>query len=167
MTTFQFDENNSCTSFIKRCKKGGLANAKRFQRGHKNTKLKDPEMLKIYLALGGVLITFDNHMIDDHENDIPKTSPGIVIIEHSPRMLHPITQKSAEKIIGRFKDKLPDWHKVPFENSIVRISDASIIVGRKLDVGVVYDCHATLDDDNCDQKVRERLVKNASGNNNG
>lgn len=160
MTTFQFDENNSCTSFIRRCKKGGLASAKRFQRKHKNTGLKDPQMLAIYLALGGVLVTFDNHMIDDHEDDIPEQSPGIIIIEHSPAIPYTFTQKSAEKIIAKFKEKVPDWHQVPWENSIVRLSDATICIGRKQRGSVIYDYLETVEGAD-DAGIKAQLALNA------
>jgi hypothetical protein len=160
-TIFQFDECSDCVSFIKKCNKQGLAVARRFKKKHRRTGLKDPQMLPIYLGLGGVLITFDNDMIDDHEDDVPERSPGIIIIEHSDAVPYTLTQASVEKIIGRFKSILPDWHQVPWANSIVRITERSVAIGRKFKTGVAYDCHADLADVNCDQQIRNHLVQNA------
>ena len=167
MTTFQFDENNECKSYIKHCNKEGLAAAKRFPRRHKNKQFSDPEMLNLCLSLGGVLVTFDHHMIDDHEPYIPEKSPGIIIIQHSRKIPYTMTQKSAERIIAQFKKTIADWHQVPFENSIVRITDESITIGRKLADGVTYDCHKELTEPNCGKEIREHLASNAADKQNG
>jgi hypothetical protein len=160
-TVFQFDECSDCRSFIKKCNQQGLAVARRFKKKHRHTSLKDPEMLAIYLALGGVLITYDNNMIDEHEDAVPEQSPGIIIIEHSSEVPYTLTQSSAEKIIGRFKTVLPDWNQVPWANSIVRITERSISIGRKRKAGVTYECVANLSDDNCHEQIRIHLVQNA------
>jgi hypothetical protein len=161
VTIFQFDENNECKQYIKRCNKEGFATAKRFPRRHKNKQYPDVEMLNLCLSFGAVLITFDNDMIDDHEAEIPQKFAGVVIIEHSAAMLHTITQKSAEKIIRQFKETIADWHKVPFENSVVRITDASIMVGRKINDVVIYECQKDLDEIDCATTVTEHLIRNA------
>jgi hypothetical protein len=163
-TVFQFDECSDCRSFIKKCNDEGLAVARRFRRKHRHKGLKDPEMLAVYLGLGGVIITYDNNMIDEHPTHIPERSPGIIIIEHSSAVPYTFTQASAEKIIGKFKSILPDWHQVPWANSIVRITERSVSIGRKLETGVIYECVANLTDDNCHEQIRTHLVQNAQVN---
>jgi hypothetical protein len=123
--------------------------------------MKDPEMLATYLAKGNVLVTFDRRMLEDHEADIPELSPGLIVIAHSPAMMKTLTQSSAEKIIKSFKDKLPDWHQVPWANSIVKITDSSVFVGRKTTEGIVFDCEASLADPKCDETIKRHLVQNA------
>jgi hypothetical protein len=163
-TVFQFDECSDCKSFIARCNRQGLATARRFRKKHRGKGIKDPQMLPIYLALGGVLITFDNDMIEKHEDQIPEHNPGIIIIEHSPDVPYTLTQASVEKIIARFKSIVPDWHSVPWANSIVRITEKSVAVFRKLATGVTCDCFVELADATCDEKIRNRLLQNAEPN---
>lgn len=162
MTVFQFDECSSCNSFIRRCNKEGLAIARKFKDKHRSKGIKDPQMLKMYLALGGVLVTFDNDMIDDHTQHIPEKSPGIIIIEHSPDMPYTLTQKSVEKIIKAFKEKFPNWHVVQWANSIVRITEKSVAVCQKTSTEVRYNCWIELSDTECEKQVTEHLSKNAA-----
>lgn len=162
MTVFQFEENNSCKSFIRRCNRVGAAEVKRYQARHRNKKIPDPQMLSIYLPLGGVLVTYDKAMLSMHRSDIPEKSPGIIVIEHSPKNLRTLTQSSAEAIIQRFKDKVPDWYEVPWANSIVRITEETVSVCRKAQDELVCDCHINLAADDCADKIRSALAENAA-----
>jgi len=164
VTIFQFDENIDYKAYIKRCNQEGFAVVKRFPKDLKNTGFPDPEVLKRCLLLGGVLVTLDHHMIDDHEPDVPEKSPGIIIIQHSPKIPYTMTQKSAEKIIEQFKKRISDWHKLSYANSIVRITDESITVGRKKENVVTYNCYKELSEQDCEDEIRQRLNDNAADN---
>lgn len=160
-TVFQFDECSDCKSFIKRCNKEGLAVAKRFGKKHRRKGLKDPEMLAIYLALGGVIVTFDNNIIDEHVEDIPEHNPGFIIIEHSSEVPYTLTQASAEKIVARFKSTVPDWHQVSWANSIVRITEKSVFIFRKIGTDVTRNCYVELVETTCESQIRDHLMQNA------
>jgi hypothetical protein len=136
--------------------------ARHFKKKHRNKGLKDPEMLSFYLSLGGVLVTYDNDMIDEHLDAIPEKGPGIIVIEHSPAVPYTLTQKSAEKIVKKFKETLPDWHAIPWTNSIVRITERSVTVCKKTQATVEYNCEVELSDAVCPHQVRQCLTQNAA-----
>jgi hypothetical protein len=145
---------------MRRCKKTGLAETSRFERRHRNKKMQDPEVMAYYFGLNRVLLTFDKALIDEHENDIPGLNPGIIVVQHSPALLRTLTQKSAEKIIAKFKEIIPDWYEVPWSNSIVRISDIAVEICRKEESGVVTLVYTELTETDCAEQIRKHLQQN-------
>ena len=86
-------------------------------------------MLAIYMQGAGVLVTFDSNMVEDHGAHIPNVNPGIILVGHSPAIPYTVTATSASKIMTAFKGHLPDWHELSWQNSVAKITDATIEVG--------------------------------------
>lgn len=165
MTAFQFDECCSWPSYIKGCNKEGLSRAHKFSKTLK-AKLggtKDPEMLAFYMKKDTVLITTDKALPNEHPEHIPAVNPGIIVFEHSEKLLNTVTIKSITGIAKAFKELFPQWHTVKWSNSIVRISDDCIQGGRKTDAGgVVVEFYRKLTDNGWQADLHAYLDANAT-----
>ena len=160
MTVFQFDECSTSKSYLKSCKKSGLAAVRRYPTKHKG--LPDPAMLEIYMAQEGVLVTYDHEIWVENEKHIPLTNPGIIIVSHSPAISYTLTQRSAANILDNFKGQFGEWHSVPWSNSLVTITDASVEVMRKSALGFETQLYRSLDQPGWQWELAERLKQNAT-----
>ena len=156
MTKFHPDECSSARGLIRSCKKGGLAQVRRYPTKHKS--LLDPEMLYIYTKKDGVIVTFDLGMADENAEHIPVEHPGLIMIGHSPEISYTITEKSATKITSNFKDKFPEWHQIPWKNCIVKMTDATVEVGYILEGTITYLLHRSFEENEWQNDFRDCLA---------
>lgn len=156
MTIFQFDECSSARGLLRTCKRRELAQVKRYPTKHKG--LPDPNMLAIYTRKDGVIVTFDSRMADENAKHIPCGHPGIIMVGHSPDVPDTVTEKSATRIIDKFKNTFPDWHEISWSNCIVNMTNAYVKVGYISDHQVIYQIHKNFDDEDWQSEVRNCLV---------
>ena len=156
---FQFDECSSSNALLQECKRDGLCLPRRYPKKH--SKLKDPQMLGIYMAKDGTLVTFDLSLIDEHEAYIPPKNPGIILIGRSPRVMKTMTETAARKIMRKFKALFPDWCQLSWKNSIVKFTEATIFAGRIIEHGAIIDFLGEIDSDDWKSKLRDILTRNS------
>lgn len=85
--------------------------------------LKDPELLPKILEGPRTFVTFDREIAYENVAFIPTCHPGIIIVRDQASLMT-LTVKRARAILANFKDQLPEWHKLDWNNAVVEI-DAS------------------------------------------
>jgi hypothetical protein len=160
VTAFQLDECDDYASYSKRCNKAGLAQLRRYKTKNKGTL--DPQVIERCVKTNGTLLTTDGVFFSDNEQDIPERNPGFIVVEHSEAIPYTITQDSIEKILEDFKASFPDWSNISWKNSLVKISDAYIEIGRKTASGINFGFRADWTDENWQDGVRSALAGNAA-----
>ena len=132
MNTFQFDKCLNSRRVVKACNDEGLVCARRLD-WHLND-AEDPELLAAYMSGQNPLITTDRALPGEHSECIPDRNPGIIVvafsrsIDKSRETLKTMTADAAAKILHKFKQAFPDWHKVSVCDCIIEITDKDIEV---------------------------------------
>lgn len=124
MTTFQFDQCFDDKKVIKNCNEEGLATAHRLPKELRGTE--DPELLAVLMQRTAPLVTLDRALPAEHTKHIPEANPGIIVVNYSRDVLRTITTTAASKILAQFKEKVPSWHQLTLQNSIIEITEQSV-----------------------------------------
>jgi hypothetical protein len=161
VTSFQFDECSSAKSFIKSCNDQKLCVAVKYPKKLKGKK--DPEMLDVCMQTPNVLLTFDLTICETNLSHIPEQNPGIVMVGHSLKIPYTMTVNSATKIVGAFKQHFPEWHAIPWNNSLVRITDESVEVAHRTVAGIVPDFYSLLSESGWQEVLKATLTHNSAG----
>ena len=73
------------------------------------------------------LVTFDRALPHEHTASVPSQHPGIIVLSNYPAP-QTMTVRIAQRILGRFKAVFPQWHLVPWTNSVVEVTTISVEV---------------------------------------
>ena len=130
MTSIQFDECISDNKLVNDCCAEGLVKAQRFPKHLAGTGVKDPEVLKRFMAGVNPFLTSDKNLPKKHSEHIPDVNPGIIVIKNDGPFS--ITSTIIRSILVNFKNIFTEWHIASFNNSIIEISESKIRVSQVL-----------------------------------
>jgi hypothetical protein len=119
MNTIQLDECLNSKRLMKTCAEEGKIATLGFPSAFAGRKIKDPEMLQWWNALGVMLITTDHSMAEDHTRFFPNRHKGIVALCNGARLSFSHGQVFA--LIADFKQRLPEWDSLSIDNAIVEV----------------------------------------------
>jgi hypothetical protein len=159
MMTFQFDQCLNDKKLARDCTAQGLATAWCFPRRLMNEE--DPVVLSDLLAKPNPLVTLDLRMARDHSASIPEANPGMVVIGNGRENPRTMTSSAARKILARFKNQFPDWHRTTFNNSIVEISPAGVEIWHVDKGQLVHDGYISVDDSDWITRFKQLIQLNA------
>lgn len=160
----QLDEDIDAPHLVKACEAEGYVRAFRFPKNLRNNAVKDPEVLQALLPKGNLFLTIDDSLLDDHSQFIPDEHPGILIVAQNDETVGTITTHIAQKIIRQFKDDYSEWHKRPWDNSVVRICPSSVEAGHLVSGLFVRDMFALRDEPDWSTRLSQVLRQNADNN---
>jgi hypothetical protein len=161
MRRIQFDENINAVHLVDACRKEGLVEPLRFPKKRTGEGWKDPDVLAKLLPTGNLFLTLDARMTTDHSSHIPASHGGILVIAQDDDELGQMTSHKAQKILAGFKSVFPGWNEVPWNNSVVDLTPASVSVRHVEGGRLTVDCFADRRSDGWDMIVRDALRKNA------
>lgn len=124
MITFQFDQCFNDKKVIKACTDEGLAIVHRLPRELLGKP--DPELLAVLMKSPNPVVTLDRALPTEHTAHIPPKNPGIVVVNYSRDVPRTITTREAAKILRKFKERVPAWHQISVQNSIIEITEKSV-----------------------------------------
>jgi hypothetical protein len=160
--SFQLDECASSKKLLRSCRKQGLCNVHAFPRKYKGRSIKDPELLAKFVPDSRVLVTADLAIVNQHCDCISPSNCGLVLLGPSPGSPLRTTEKLMMKMLAHFKAGFAAWSGVPWQNSIVRLTESSVEVGHISNGGYVADFYSDFSTSGWADEVRRILVINSS-----
>jgi hypothetical protein len=142
MKVFQLDECLNSKRLEAACRAEGKCVPHRFPKRFKNRSIKDPEVLAEFFALGKAIVTNDAAMLSEHLADIPAAHPGLIIVAFSPDCRDEMTDEASAGILARFKMLMPLWPDLPYENSVLVITERFTEIFHKQGGQLVRDLYA-------------------------
>lgn len=82
----------------------------------------DDEVLEYVIEQELVIFTFDNKIHFDWGSVLCGRNPGIIILRQDQHVLQQINTKTAPRHLKRFKKSFPQWHTVPYRNSVLELT---------------------------------------------
>lgn len=159
MSAFVFDDCIFSKKLKAECDRQGLVNTQRLQDDLRAEG--DQRILPTVVGQGSVLVTEDRKIAEENAECLSRGHPGLVVVasEDSTRTL---TDELVRAILRKLKTVFPNWHCITIRNSIVEITQRTVLVwhaaGSKLD----YDHHVALDDPRMPEALLGVLSRNAS-----
>jgi hypothetical protein len=121
----------------------------------------DSVVLGDLLAKPNPLVTLDLGMARDHSASIPEPHPGVVAIGNERGNPRTMTSAAARRILDRFKNHFPDWHRTTFNNSIVEVSPAGVEIWHVDKGRLVHDEYIPFDDSDWMTRFEQLIQLNA------
>ena len=103
-------------------------------------------------------------VVEDHVDHVPAWHAGTLIIEQDDDDVATMTTHIAQRILARFKAECPDWHILPWDNSVIQISPSAVAVFHVADGELLRDAYLAQSQEGWQDQLRIVLTTNASLN---
>jgi hypothetical protein len=85
-------------------------------------------VLNFAIANGYLTLTFDRPMMHQSGHVLAGRNPGMLLLRMDDSSVQRISTKTAPKLLHSFKTDFPEWHSVPWANSIVELTPTLVHV---------------------------------------
>ena len=158
MTTFQLDQCLDSKRFARECAAEGLCQTFRLPPTLRDAD--DPQLLRALMVAPNPLVTFDRALPHEHTASVPLRHPGIIVISNYPAP-QTMTVRIAQRVLGRFKAVFPQWHLVPWTNSVVEVTTIGVEVWHVDAYRLIRDAYLAFDSADWQTRLTNILHQNS------
>ena len=166
MKSFQLDECMDQKRLVRSCAEEGLVQVARFPAELKTAEArrsgtqKDSYVLQRFLSRDSAFLTSDRPIVEANPGFVPDRHCGIIILSNSKPTPTP-SGKDFQKVLETFKLLVPDWHSLPWDNSIVTMTQDWIEVCHLENGSSQKDAFLFLSDPELPGQLHYHLTNNA------
>src|SRR5437899_1267257 len=121
----------------------------------------DEEVLDFGATNSYLTLSFDKTLFFGSGHVIVGRNPGGLILREDDDSIRQMSTRTAPKLLGAFKEQFPDWHTLPWNNSIVELTPTLIFIYQTMTAPPELVELLKRDEAGWPERLRELLEQNA------
>ncbi len=159
MRTVQLDKNAGSKKFRDVCNREGVVRCMLLPRNVRDQS--DDTVLEFAISNGYLTLTFDRPLCINSAHVLAGRNPGVLLLRMDDGAVQRISTQIAPKLLREFKKDFPDWHVVPWRNSIIELTPTLVFIHHTFSAPPVTVAVLKRDEDGWQTELRRLLDANA------